>query len=113
MSDHNEIGYGRAPKTSRFKTGVSGNPSGKKKGTRNFRSELQDELASEVSIVVDGQNHRATKQRALAMALVGAAIAGDLRAIAIILSFCDLGSQASRDEGDDAPEKSDDFSAPI
>ena len=44
------------------------------------------------------------------MALVGAAIAGDLRATAIILNFCDPGSQASSHEEDDAAEKSDDFS---
>jgi hypothetical protein len=109
MSENeNDVGYRKPPKSNRFKTGASGNPSGKKKGTRNFSSEIRDELATEVDVTVDGQIQRITKQRALAVALVGAAISGDLRATAIILTFA--GDTANENDSHLEEQKRDEFS---
>jgi Family of unknown function (DUF5681) len=45
-----KIGYGSPPKRTQFKPGQSGNPSGRPKGIRNFRTELLDELAESITI---------------------------------------------------------------
>jgi hypothetical protein len=51
--DQDDVGYRKPPKSSRFRAGSSGNPSGKKKGTRNFATEIREELAVEVDVTVD------------------------------------------------------------
>jgi hypothetical protein len=90
-------GYRKPPKDSQFKPGQSGNPSGKRKGARNFSTELIEELNETISVSIDGHAHTITKQRALAMALVSAAINGDLRAAAFVISICDRPSEPPRD----------------
>jgi hypothetical protein len=108
--DEQDVGYRKPPKSNRFRTGASGNPSGKKKGTRNFSTEIRDELAAEVDVTINGQAQRVTKQRALAIALVGAAISGDLRATAIILTFA-RGDAANEDDNHiNDEQKCDEFS---
>ena len=41
MSNDDEIGYAQPPKASRFKAGVSGNPSGKKKALETFEKRFR------------------------------------------------------------------------
>jgi hypothetical protein len=86
--DENEhpTGYAKPPSHSQFKRGQSGNPSGKRKGTRNFSTDLIEELQEQVSVSIDGGVRQVTKQRAVVIALVSAAISGDLRATAIVMS---------------------------
>jgi hypothetical protein len=87
MSSENEkVGYKRPPKRTQFKPGQSGNPSGKNKGTKNIATDLQEILSEQVTFAEDGTLKTMTKQRALASALVSAAIGGDLRATAIVMS---------------------------
>jgi hypothetical protein len=91
MSEENEadaVGYKRPPREHRFHPGQSGNPSGRPKGARNFRSELREEL-SEVVTVRDGEREiRVSKQRALIKSLLSAAIDGNQRAAASVLAMC-------------------------
>jgi Family of unknown function (DUF5681) len=108
--DEQDVGYRKPPRSTRFRTGASGNPSGKKKGTRNFSTEIRDELATEVNVTIDGQTQRMSKQRALAIALVTAAISGDLRATAIILTFA-RGDEANENDAHlDEEQRRDEFS---
>ena len=82
------VGYKRPPREHQFRPGQSGNPSGRPKGTRNFRSELREEL-SEVVTVRDGDREiEVSKQRALIKSLVAAAIDGNQRAAASVLAMC-------------------------
>jgi hypothetical protein len=85
-NDDDNIGYKRPPRRSQFKPGQSGNPSGKRSGSRNISTELADILSEEMSFAENGTLKTMTKQRALASALVSAAVGGDLRATAIVLS---------------------------
>ena len=101
--DENRVGYKRPPKASQFQPGRSGNPSGKPKGLRSVATELRDILAEEITVPSGNELKRITKQRALASALVTAAIEGDLRATAIVLNHL------SR-SGGDAIEEPIDFS---
>jgi Family of unknown function (DUF5681) len=48
------VGYKRPPREHQFRPGRSGNPSGRPKGARNFKSELREEL-SELITVRDGE----------------------------------------------------------
>jgi uncharacterized protein DUF5681 len=66
----------------------SGNPAGKPKGARSFKSDLRDELSELVSITEGGREIEVSKQRLLIKRLVASAIEGDARAIATVVSFC-------------------------
>jgi hypothetical protein len=82
------VGYKRPPREHQFPSGQSGNPSGRPKGARNFRSELREEL-SEVITVHDGDREiQISKQRALIKSVVAAAIDGNQRAAASVLAMC-------------------------
>ena len=82
------VGYKRPPREHQFRPGQSGNPSGRPKGARNFRSELREEL-SEVVTVRDGDREiEVSKQRALIKSVVAAAIDGNQRAAASVLAMC-------------------------
>jgi hypothetical protein len=75
------VGRGKPPLGSRFKPGVSGNPSGRPKRVPTLRHELLDELGLPVAIGGDD-----TKQRAIVRTLVNQAIAGNLRAMSVLVA---------------------------
>jgi len=91
------VGYGRPPKQHQFKAGQSGNPSGRPKGVRSFKSDLRDELTELVSIKDGNKTIELTRQRAVIRAIVRAAVEGDLRAANTVLNLCSqaLGSEAA------------------
>ena len=99
------VGYKHPPRAHQFRPGQSGNPSGRPKGARNFRSELREEL-SEVVTVHDGDRDiQISKQRALIKSVVAAAIDGHQRAAASVLAMCmrmlaDAEDDAIEDVGD-------------
>jgi len=75
-----EVGKGKTPKEHRLKKGVSGNPSGKKKGTKNLKTILEEELKSKIEITENGKKKKVTKQHALIMALLAQGIKGNTQA---------------------------------
>jgi hypothetical protein len=94
------VGYKRPPRAHQFRPGQSGNPSGRPKGMRNFKSELREEL-SELITVRDGEREiQVSKQRALIKSLVAAAIDGNQRAAASVLAMC-VRMLADADEDED------------
>jgi hypothetical protein len=86
-TDDDAVGYGRPPRATRFKPGQSGNPKGRAKHTRNFKTDLREELGERITVRENGREWRVSKQRALVKALVGAAIKGDMRAANAIVSL--------------------------
>ena len=100
------VGYKHPPREHQFRRGQSGNPSGRPKGARNFKSELREEL-SEVVTVRDGERDiQVSKQRALIKSLVAAAIDGNQRAAASVLAIC-VRMLADDDEAIDSVEDRD------
>jgi hypothetical protein len=79
------VGYGRPPKKTRFKKGRSGNPHGRKRGSKNFATILRDALAERIWLTLDGKRMRITVRDALALHLVNGATAGDARLVQILL----------------------------
>ena len=91
MSKDYNVGYKKPPKHTQFQPGQSGNPNGRPKGTKNLRTDLEEELQTEITITEGGQPLTISKQRALVMSLLAKAIKGDVRSantlIKLILKF--------------------------
>lgn len=75
------VGYGRPPKETQFKPGQSGNPKGRPKHTRNFKTDLREELDSMIRVQEGGRDLVISKQRALVKRHIELALNGDIRAI--------------------------------
>lgn len=76
---------GKPPREHQFKKGQSGNPSGRPKGSLNFRTLLQRELDRQITATNNGRQVRITKREAMAMRLVAEALKGNLKAIDAVL----------------------------
>ena len=50
MGDEQQVGYGNPPKGSRFKKGQSGNRRGRPKGSKNLKTDLTEELQTEIKV---------------------------------------------------------------
>jgi hypothetical protein len=87
MADDDKVGYGKPPKKSRFKPGKSGNPRGRPKGTKNLKTDLQEELIERIAVRDSNGSRRITKQKALVKSIVAKAIKGDQKAAGIILDL--------------------------
>jgi len=97
--DDDSVGYGRPPKATRFAKGTSGNPSGRPRGSRDLRADLQDELAELISVNDEaGGPQRITKQRALVKAIVQKALSGDVRAVNALFALTVRGNGQETDE---------------
>jgi hypothetical protein len=86
-NDSKNVGYGHPPSATRFKRGKSGNPKGRPKGTRNFKTDFEEELNEQIIVREGDRQFQISKQRAIVKALVAAAIGGDGRAISTVLDF--------------------------
>lgn len=82
-----EVGYGKPPKTTRFKKGQSGNPKGRSGGTRNLKTDLVEELAERILIREGGRALKVSKQRALVKSLAAKALKGDTRSATLVLNL--------------------------
>jgi hypothetical protein len=102
--DAKRVGYRQPPVASRFKSGRSGNPSGRPKGARNFKDDLRDDLG-ELILVND---RKISRQRAFIKVLVDHALAGDMRAATILSSLCTRIFGTDADGPTEAPLPPDD-----
>ena len=87
MSDDYNVGYQKPPKHSQFKPGSSGNPKGRPKGTKNLKTELNEELLEKIQIKEGGTFKKVSKQRAVLKSLMAKAVQGDTKAAMIILNM--------------------------
>ena len=85
--DGEPVGYGKPPKTGRFKPGQSGNPNGRPKGARGLKQVVRAALDDEVDLVVGGQSTRKSKREVVVLKLIQKAASGDVRAIDSILNL--------------------------
>jgi hypothetical protein len=86
-SEDEDVGYKRPPKHSQFKKGQTGNPKGRPKNARNFKTDLKEELSQLIVVRENGRERKISKMRALLKVIVNAAVLGDLRAAQTIVTF--------------------------
>jgi hypothetical protein len=86
-NDDYDVGYGKPPKSGQFKPGESGNSAGRPKGTKNLKTDLQEELSSKINVMEGGNKVTYTKQQALVKTLSTKALKGDLRAINTLVNL--------------------------
>jgi hypothetical protein len=85
MDDY-EIGYGKPPNATRFRSGTSGNPSGRPKRDRSLLAEIVDGvLDAPVRYRENGRTRTATRREITLKLLVQRAIKGDVAAADILL----------------------------
>lgn len=85
----NKTGYKQPPVGSQFKKGQSGNPKGRPKGTRNFRTDLKATLARPVKITEGGRSRSISTQEAGLERLREKALKGDTRALDRMLALAE------------------------
>lgn len=79
------VGYGKPPRASQFKKGVSGNPKGRPKGSPNLVTVLGRTLRERVTVTENGRQYVITKCEAAMKQLVNKAASGDARALQLLL----------------------------
>jgi len=79
--DDDDVGYGHTPKHTRFKPGRSGNPGGRPKGARNFKTDVRFTLETPVKVTRDGMPRKVSTQKAMLLRLREKALGGDPRAL--------------------------------
>ena len=80
-------GYCNPPEHTRFKTGQSGNPRGRPKGTLNMATVLERTLREKVVINENGKRKTITKLEAALKQLTNKAASGELKALQLLAAL--------------------------
>jgi hypothetical protein len=82
-----QVGYGRPPAHTRFKSGQSGNPAGRPKGAQNFATEIAAEMSEAILVKEGGVTRRLSKRRAMIKRQAERALQGDTRAFSCLVAM--------------------------
>jgi len=91
-SEH-KIGYGRPPRHSQYKPGQSGYPTGRPKGSRNFKTAVKAALKALVKVTCDGKSRKVSTMDAMLLRLKDMALGGNLRALSLLIQLAQLYSE--------------------
>ena len=84
-----KVGRGNPPKHTQFRKGMTGNPKGRPKGSKNVSTYLMEAARDQVSATVGGRTRKISKIQATAMQLATKAAGGDQAAIGKFLDWMD------------------------
>ena len=87
--DEYEVGYGKPPKSTRWKQGQSGNPKGRKKGTKNFDVLLHEILMTPVWVREGNKTRKVPAVTAGYKKALEKALRGDTKAFGFLLDRYD------------------------
>lgn len=82
--DDYEVGYCKPPKGKQFQPGQSGNPKGRRKGSRGLKTDLDAALSQKLTITVAGRKRKGTTQELAMYALAVKAATGDPRSAKLL-----------------------------
>ena len=80
------VGYRKPPARTRFQKGQSGNPTGRRNGTKNLKTDLAEELQEAVTVREGERATKISKQRAIVKTLVNKTLKGDNTAARALLN---------------------------
>lgn len=99
MADHKyTVGYGRPPVEHQFRPGQSGNPAGRKKGSKNVATLVERALGEMILVNINGRRKKVSKLEAAFMQQANKAAAGDPKAVRLML---DVLTSFQRDSGEE------------
>lgn len=84
-----EVGYKKPPTETRFKPGQSGNSKGRRRGTRNFKTILEEILAAPIPVSYGGKRKTMRVIDAIGTQLARKSAGGDSRATRLIFDAID------------------------
>ena len=84
-ADDYEVGYGRPPVSTRFQKGRSGNPKGRKRGSKNIATLVNEALQEQVVVNTGGRKCKMSKLQAAFTQQANKAAAGDPKAMKLML----------------------------
>ena len=82
-----QVGYGKPPKHTRFQKGRSGNPFGRPRAPKSFRTLTQRMLDEEVSLTENGQQRVLSRLEVIFTQIVNKAAMGDQKFQALLLEY--------------------------
>ena len=82
-----EVGYGKPPHHTRFMKGQSGNPRGRRCGSKNLRTLLSEALNEPVTITENGRRRKITKREAIVREVVNCSATPDWRGVKIVFDL--------------------------
>jgi hypothetical protein len=85
-ADDYKVGYGRPPMNTRFRPGRSGNPRGRPKGSKNYKTLLANILDRKVK----RERRRVPRTKLLLEMLVDRALEGDWQAMKLVVSMMEV-----------------------
>lgn len=92
QSEAYDVGYGKPPKYSQFKPGQSGNPRGRKQGSKTTATLLREILDEKVTVRDGHREKKIPRKEAWLRQTMNNALKGDAKASATIISLLrDLG----------------------
>jgi hypothetical protein len=103
------VGYGRPPKSSQFKKGQSGNPAGRRKGSKSMATLLNDALSAGVTIKEQGRSRRMTMREVIIRGLVNDAARRDSKAVHQLLALISHYEVATEPEVETRPAAAEDL----
>jgi len=88
MHDEYEVGYKKPPEETQFQKGRSGNPKGRPKGSKSFKTVMNQISNERVEVTERGRRRKMTSKEAAVRQLRAKALSGDHRARTEFLVLC-------------------------
>lgn len=96
--DEDDVGFKKTPRHTRFRKGQSGNPNGRPKGRKNYRTRFLEIINEKVTVNQNGRRRKLPKFDVAVRQAINQAVTGDPRGMKMLL---ELYRQFGRDSDDD------------
>src|SRR5215470_6837194 len=83
------VGYRSPPVHTRFQPGKSGNPSGRAKGSQNFKTLFNKILNEKIAVREGSDVRKVSKAEAILRTVIVGALKGDVRHAAMLMKFAE------------------------